>query len=367
MYKIANQIIDAYDDIHADFLTKIAAKRPETYVMTPEEKSTLGDDDYALCCITKEASKVLKFPVDSYDNTYLANEMFPETYYKLQKTAAIKAACMIKKACDHFRIIPNDVVVNVSNHNASFNNNLHYESDEGNFPKIASEVQTKTASDNMKVFADVERICDNYCHAQYVFATPVHVKVASKYFDEKHKEMPVELRHKYAAALQIRAKELGMPSIRGNVEKYASDSYNAMLDGHLASRKRLVDGSAFEAEFGKIASLKKSATPYQFAQVLAAFDKKAGLARHYGSYLTDPYQSTFATSADPTYTWMNKKGSRQLTAQEIESVVNTKTDKIAQYIGKLAAEGMKKDPTAIFDSMPNDVKEIIANIHEGTL
>jgi hypothetical protein len=200
-----------------------------------------------------------------------------------------------------------------------------------------------------------------------VFSTPELVKAASEYFEEKHTKMPLELRHKYAAAIQIRAEELGMPEQKGTIAKYASNAYNAKLAGHMASRRRLVDGSAHEADLNKLAALKESHTPYQFAQLLNAFDKKAGLNGYYGGYLTDPFQSTFAATPENKYHWMSKISSRQLSDSDIEKVISTKFDKIAAYFGKGIADEMKKDPVAVFNSLPNDAKEILGNLSDGVL
>lgn len=374
MFKIANQVIDAYDDIHWSYLEKVASKRPQTNLMMPDEHSKLQDDDFALSFITKESAKLNKFPVNDYDNTWLSNEYFPLTCEKLDKTAAVIAATNIRNACEHFKIEPSDCVKALASEKVASNLYVEpYSRNErdilfGLYPGKDYYMEEKTASkrESLDCFADVDRICDNYTHAQYVFSSPHHIKVGCAWFEEKHEKMPVELRHKYATAVQLRAQEFGLPPCKGAIAKYAGDAYSGQLEGHLASRRRLLDGGPFEAEFGKLASARKDVTPYQFAQLLHAFDKKAGLNRHYGSYLKDPYQATFA-SADPSYSWMSKKSSRTLTAQEIESVVNTKQEKIAEYFGKGVASQLRKDPVAIFDSLPNDAKEIIGNIHDGAL
>jgi len=374
MFKMANQVIDAYDDIHWNHLEKIAEKRPQTNLMMPEEHSKLHDDNFALSFITKEATKLNKFPVNDYDNTWLSNEYFPLTHDKLEKAAAVIAATHIRNACEHFSIEPSDTVKALACEKVASNVYIepHAKNERdilfGLYPGKDYYMTEKNAAprEDMGCFAEVDRICDNYTHAQYVFRSPHHIKVGCAWFDEKHDKMPVELRHKYAAAVQMRAQELGLPPCKGSIAKYAGDAYSGDLEGHMASRRRLLDGGQFTSEFGKIAAAQKSVTPYQFAQLLHAFDKKAGLNKFYGSYLKDPYQSTFASS-DSTYTWMSKKSSRSLTSDEIEKVVNTKNEKIAEYFGRGMATEFRRDPVSIFESLPNDTKEIIANIHDGLL
>lgn len=363
MQKLANQVIDAYDDLFGEHLRKFGHENPGANLLTPEEKSRLSDDDYALCCLTKEGSKLNKFPLCDKDNVWVSNKMFPMTCHKLAESAAAKAAHFIKKACKAYEIEPEPLVEKLA---AESSTNIWVENPKG-------EETVKTASGTrvaMDDFAEVDRIVGNYTHAQQVFSSPMHVKVAAKYFEEKHEKMLLETRHKYAAAVQIRAKELGMPPQTGAVAKYASDHYNAKLDGHLASRRRLLDGQDdLVGELSKLASAKKSYTPYQFAQLLNGFDKKAGLNRYYGGYLENPFNSTFAAAPDPYegYRWQNKTGSRKLTLEEIQKVVKDQNPKIAEYFGKSVAEEMKKDPVVIFESLPDDSKEIIANIADGLL
>ncbi|MGH7194142.1 MAG: hypothetical protein ACREJM_11535, partial [Candidatus Saccharimonadales bacterium] len=69
MLKLANQIIDAYDDVALDGLKKLAQLKPDLYFMTPEERGALPDSAFALSLITKKASKLNKFPINSADNT----------------------------------------------------------------------------------------------------------------------------------------------------------------------------------------------------------------------------------------------------------------------------------------------------------
>jgi len=361
MYKIANQVIDAYDDIHWNYLEKIAKERPETNVMTPDELAKVADEDFAVCFLTKEAQKLRKLPVDCHDNVWLSNRYYEETHHKMAADAARTAAYFIKKACERFNIEPSASVVKLAA-DASPENNLVFHLDTVSPVESVREI-------NLQKFAEVEKIADNYVHAQYVFATPAHVKVACEYFDKKHDKMPLEVRHKYAAAIQLRARELGMPAQTGTVAKYAADSYGADLDAHLSSRRRLLEGSPNYDELAKLASTRKQYTPSQFAQILHGFDKKAGLTQYYGGYITNPYESTFSNQpdVDQGYRWMDKKGSARLTEEEIRRVVKDHNPKIAEYFGKQTAMEMMKDPISIFQSLPDDAKEIFVHFNDGLL
>jgi hypothetical protein len=352
-------MIDAYDDVTLEGVKKLAEINSSIYVMSPEERSRLRDHDFALSIITKKASKLNKFPVNNHDNTWLSNEYFSLNHGRLPKVAAEIAAFNIKTACTKFRVKPSEAVESFSKEAAD--SNVYFE--EGNLKPTSNVVIA-----NLEKIAQVEDVGNNYTHAQYALSTPSHVKVAGQYFEKNASKMPVEVRHKYAAAIQRRAKELGMPVQTGMVQKYASDYYSPMVEGHLASRRQLLQGNEDMVEtLNKIGAAKKGTPPAKFAQVLHAFDKKAGLNKYYGGYLTDPYQATFASEPDPYAGYTCKTASRELTGDEIKKFVVAKYDKIKEYLGKSVADEMKKEPIAIFDSLPKDAKEIMVEIADGTI
>lgn len=361
MFKLANQVLDAYDDVGRTHLRKIAQLNPKIYVMTSDERKQLDDSDFALSVITKKAAKLNKFPVDTHDNAWLSNQYFQETFQRMPKTAQSIAAYHIKQACERFKIEPKPAVVGLAKEASS---NIFYEPDMTNADRTE-----KVASVNLEKFAEVERIGDNYTFAQYVFATPAHVKMAAKYFDEFSDKMPLDTRHKYAAAIQKRAGELGMEKVKGKVVKYASDHYSAHVDAHITSRKSLLEVAEpkYVATLDKIASMKKEMPPVDFAKLLHGFDKRAGLERYYGSYLTNPYEATFANQPDQYAGWRTKIAGMTLTHDQIAKVATEKYAKIKDYFGKDVADCLRKEGVPIFESLPMDAKEVIASMANGEL
>lgn len=179
--------------------------------------------------------------------------------------------------------------------------------------------------------------------------------------------MPLETRHKYAAALQRRAHELGMPVLQGTVVKYASDHYSPMVDAHIRARATLLEGKPdLKSTVEKLGAAKKSLTPSQFAQMLHGFDKQAGLSRYYGAHLTNPFEATFATQPDPYLGYRTKVAGQNVTADDLQRIVNAKYAQIKDYFGPHFADEMRKHPNEVFDSLPRDAKELIVGIAEGT-
>lgn len=362
MFKLSNQVLDVYDDVSKSHLRKLASINSNISVMTMEERNQLPDDDFALSVITKKAAKLNKFPVEAHDNTWLSNQYFAETFNRLPKTAAEIAAYHIKKACERFEIEPTAPVKEMAKEAST---NIYLEEDIPESAKV-----TKTEEVDLTKFAQVQQIGDNYTTAQYTMSTPAHVKIAAHYFDENYKKIPLEYRHKYAAAIQKRAKELGMKARKGKVCKYASDTYNAQLDAHLSMRRSILQAAdpKFSEGLQKMAGMKEKMQPMEFAKLLHEFDKRAGLTKYYDSTLTDPYDATMAEApANPWASYQFKTASRTLSADEIVKVSHKKYAKIKEYFGSSVADSLKKEGIPIFDSLPMDVKETIVHIADGSL
>lgn len=360
MFKLANQVLDAYDDVHRTHLKKLAKLNPQIYLMTSDEHSSLADDDFALSVITKRANKLNKYPVNSHDNTWLSNQYFEETHYRLPKEAATIAAWNIKQACEKFGITALSAVIGLAKEAAS---NVYCEQD---MPATARV--TRTVTPDLSKFAQVQQICDNDTFATYVFATPGHVKLAVRYFEEFCDKMPVEHRHKYAAAIQRRAGDLGMDKQGGRVAKYAGDAYSAHVDAHVRSRMSLLDiaDPTLKVALEKVAATKATSTPMDFAKLLHQFDKYAKLDKYYGGYLTNPYEATFAVRTNPSAIYKSASYGN-LTADMIGKIATEKYAKIKEYFGVSIADTLKKEGAPVFESLPNDAKEIIAGIADGSL
>lgn len=357
MYKLANQILDAHDDVSHIHLKKLAKINPKINLMTDDERNSLSDDDFGLCVITKKASKLNKFPIDSKDSTWLSNQYFNETHYNMPKEAAQIAAGFIKKACSKFGVQPTPAVENMAK---EASNNIYCEGDIPTSAKIERSNEV-----DLSKFAEVSKIGDSYTHAQYVFSTPTHVKLGNAYFDQYSDKMPVIDRHKYAAALQRRAGELGM-KLDGKISKYASNSYGAHLHAHLSSRKTLLNDQKFIDALDKMASMKDSMAPMDFANLLHGFDKRAGLNKYYDGYLVNPFAATFTGQINPKA--MFKSASYgSLTSDAVGKLVNEKYAKIKEYFGSSIADHLKKEGAVAFEALPNDAKEIIAGIADGSL
>lgn len=356
MLKIANQVLDFSDDIDYSILKKFAKKNVNIKLASQEDIASLEDTDFALSVITKKASKLNKFPINDFDNTWLSNEYFERTSLNLPEEAIKIAATMIKSACEKHKIDANPMVVKYA---SDAKDNLYFEQDVLRHTQIVEADFSK--------YAKVKDISDNETYAVYTMPTEDTVKIACDYLKAHEKKIPLEYRHKYAAAIQKRAMALGFTVTDPEIRKYASDGYSADIDGHLSLRKELLSVKAPELvdAITKLASMKNSLTSTEFAQVLHQMDKRAGLDRYYNGYLTDPYQATFNRFVNPNYVKVAK--GKSMTDDDLTKLVTAKYDKVKTYFGKHVADSLKKDGIQAFEALPTDAKEVILGIADGSL
>lgn len=366
MIKLANQVVDFYDDVTKDGLKKIAHLAPGVVALSPDERARLRDDDFALCMITKKAAKLLKYPIESRDSTWLSNQYFNLYHDNLPKTAAAIAARNIKTACARFKVDPTVAVVSLATDDGekvASGSNTCYESSAEPLERRAAYQEV-----SLEKIAQVSEIGENYTAAQYAMPTPAHVKVACRYFETKLDKIPLEQRHKYAAAIQRRAHELGMGQQKGAVVKYAADHYSAHVDSHIQSRATLLETQPAQRDLlSKLAAAKKELPPAKFASALHNFDKQAGLTRYYGSALTNPYEATFAAEPDQYAGYRVKVAGITMTHEDVQALASTKLAKVKEYFGDTIAQEFGKNPVAIFDSLPMDAKEVLARISDGLI
>lgn len=362
MLKLSNQILDIYDDADSSVLEALSKIRPDCYVKTAEERSQLRDHEFALTLITKKASKLNKYPISDADSTWLSDKYFELNHHKLPVEAQIAAAHSLKMACDKFSLTPSACVVKIASSSAKPGSNVYFEKEGALRPTI------HVKSVDMSKLAEIDSICDNESCAQYAMPTPSAVKIACEYFKEHQDKMPVLKRHKYAAAIQKRAHELGMPAQKGAVEKYASDHYSGMVDAHLRARAALVDHKPeLKDMYTKMASAKKQYSPSQFAQILYGIDKQAGLDNYYGAHLQNPFHATFGSEPDMYAGFRYKSASAAvLEGDELKNLATVKYAKVKEYFGDSFAGQFKTHPLEVFDSLPKDAKEVLVGIANGT-
>jgi hypothetical protein len=188
------------------------------------------------------------------------------------------------------------------------------------------------------------------------------VKCASAYFDEYRGSFTPEHRREFCVNLTKRASMLGI-DVSEEVRKYGSDGYAPESELEIAfGTRRLLLADDHLAVLGKLADVRTSMDPEDFAVTLGEFDKMAGLDEHYGSALMDPYLSTFGKEAEEDENMSYVTGNDLVTGKQLTQLAGSQSKEIQDYFGADFADDFRKDPAALFKSLPADQKMVISRL-----
>lgn len=374
-------ILDFYDDSRHELMSKVAMPsemgRVPMNLLTPEQHSSLPDNEFGLIVLTKRASVLRKFPVNDPGNAWLSAQYFQHNHEKLAFPARFIAAKFIKEACDAYGVPSSNLVENyAARAGGDVEGNTFVEGSESSWMlrKLAQrELMDKQASVaevdavmNMPDdhFALVVHNGDGSVIRKYAMPDAAHVKLAANYFDKYAMQLPPEYRHRFARAVQSRAAELDVDINDNNsLSKWASAEWNRHVNAHLEQRKSLLP-QRLDAHgiLDKLASAisEGDTTPEDAAAALQTFDEATGLAKYYDRGLADPYASTMGKNASG---WSAEVGGRTVTEEDLKKAAASK--KLASYFGSSFAEQFAKQPVEVFESLPAPEKEVVAQVASG--
>jgi hypothetical protein len=191
------------------------------------------------------------------------------------------------------------------------------------------------------------------------------VKQAAAYFEEYGRRFSPVDRHEFCLNLTKRASELLIP-VSDTVRKYGSEKYAsaAEFEAAIDSRRQLLSDPSDVNLLDKVASIAPTIAPESFAPVLGAFDESVGLHHYYDSHVMDPYYSTFGFQkvAEESDEWSDVVGNYQITAKELKTFALAQWMRLQKQFGLEFAEEFRKDPIAIYKSLPVDQKKLIIRL-----
>lgn len=361
---LATQTLDFNDDLGLSQLRGLAGGIPE-FVKTAsialrEEASKLENTSFALHALTKEGSRLRRFPVHTPADTWLSAAYFEKNAHKLPYQAARITASHIKAACQEFGLKTNSAVEQFGASEKPISN-LYVE--DADHKKIASP-RTIEAKPRDGVYA---------LPGRYPLFSEDHVKTASRYFGEFFKDFEPADRHNYAANVLGRAEALSVTLPDGELlqlRKVAGTVYGDQVERQLTLRREFAQHRP-EAltNLNKIASVQDKATPDQFAALLEKWDGENEMPKVYGRYLLDPYQATYDTQIEKNagFVFEDEQSGLTMTGPELSKVASEKYDKVKSYFGETLAGSLQKHGQSIFESLPLDAKLVIAQIAKGKL
>jgi hypothetical protein len=359
------QALDLYDDLARVQLRQIAPEAPgfikAASLADASEIAELPTEAFALHALTKEGSRLKKYPIHTPADTWMSCAFFEKNAHKLPKTARTIAATHLKQACVRFGL-PVKAQIQKCASTQTAGTNIYIEETD----------MRKTAS----VLPEIEYRPQQGAYAlngRYPLFSPEHVKQAAAYFTEHFNQFEPSDRHEYAQNVLARAEELRAevdPRHAATLQKVAGQDYGDRLEGQLRIRYAYIDGNVQASErLEKVASLKGHVEPGEFAALLQKWDQETGITRAYGTKVLDAYQSTFdnTMTKQAGYLWEDSQSGLQITGEELTKAASDKYEKIKGYFGETLASSLKKHGSQIFESLPADAKVTIAKIAKGGL
>jgi hypothetical protein len=138
--------------------------------------------------------------------------------------------------------------------------------------------------------------------------------------------------------------------------RYGSLMYAPDIDAHIANRKVNLEKNA-HAMYDALMEKKAELHPEEFADLLAKADIATGINWHWGGPVSDPWFATFGGQPEQQ---IFKVASGEISEEQLlEVAANGALDGV---FDKDLVAGFKKDPVAIFESLPADAKQIIVNL-----
>ena len=358
------QVLDFYDDIGKKQLFDVAASAPgfvkSAQIAQREEVSKLPSDHFAIHILTKEGSRMKKYPTHTAADTWLSCGYFEKNAFKLPTTAAKITATHLKEACQKFGIQPNTSVEKLASSEKP-NSNLYVEDLD----------MRKTASAHRPL--EFHSGADYALNGRYPLFNEGHVKKAASYFSDYYGQFSPKDRHTFATNLMKKAEAMNL-TFDGEetalLRKVAGSDYGNIIESQLTRRMNMVDGDIQATEqLSKVASAMGSLPPEKFAELLHAWDNEHNMSYSRTSHILDAFQSTFdkGFEKEAGYIWEDESSGISLSGSELEKAASEKYDKIKGYFGETLAGSLKKHGSMIFESLPVDAKAVIAKIAKGTL
>lgn len=358
------------------------------HVLTDSELGRLPDDAFALVVPDESGGSIRKFACVDAGNTALSVAYFLHNQDRLSEKQAKTAASKLIEACGWYDLVPPQELSKAA---GLFSMGLTSAVMLPEAKRLAGEakhgVSTTLGSGGVirpqhkhaevvgshvmplqeptnhtrKPKAVIRKTASSALEGRYPLDTYEHVKMASEYFDTYGQSLSPADRREYCTNMVSRADELHV-SVSDVARKYASASYAPAEEFEVAMdcRRALLSREQLPT-FNKLASVAgDSVDPEIFALALAEFDKTAGLDAYYDRDVYDPYFSVFGVEKQAQF--MEVMGSDYVNGPMLERVAASHSAFFTKHFGEDFAEEFRKDPIAIFKSLPMEQKKVISRL-----
>lgn len=187
------------------------------------------------------------------------------------------------------------------------------------------------------------------------------MKKAEVYYGEESIRMQPEIRRQFATKLAAKARATGYP-LSSEILEAGSTTYAA--PGHLKAavemRKIACSPGQPREWLDELFEKRAHLGPGTYAECLRRFDVEQGLDKGWDRVVLDPWASTFGINKTAEVVW--ESGAERVTDEALhELAVNFADDLKDQFTEDFVNE-FQKDPVALFNSMPDPQKKILARM-----
>jgi hypothetical protein len=396
--KTAGVVFDFYDDPTGSLLKKtyptaneLPEKIKEAHILSTEERDVLRDGAFALR-MNNDGQVLRKFACVDAGNTLLSMLYLEQAAEILPEEAVKVAASNLFDFADEFGLQPTEFVKKAASGMARKRDPMSQPmvGDEADWAQRTNLVSIRGGSDSGRVIPTANQMktasikdglleisgqdakpkvkkasAEKLALGRFPLDSYGDVKAAVRYFDEHWTELYPAQRHEFAVKTAARAHELDIQTSE-ILDRYGSTGYAPDIDAHIASRKASAP-QEFKDSYNLLKEKRSSVSPDEFVDLLTQVDKAAGLNWHWGASICDPYMATFGglekSAQVEAWSWQNADGVH-VDAAQLKALAGT--DLIGKNFSADVAEAFKDDPVAIFESMPDNSKTIMAKLaNEG--
>jgi hypothetical protein len=214
---------------------------------------------------------------------------------------------------------------------------------------------------------------------KYPLDSYAQVKTASTYFDVYMRNFTPEMRREYAANLVKRATALDI-AVSANVQKYGASDYAPEAEIKAAFDARRLELQGNEEALELLAGVERITREKMWkeggsvellpaeraAEILAEFDKVAGLNHHYDRSIPDPYYSVFGFEKDANEAWSEVIGNEMVTAEDLQRLAKIGAFSVKTTFGHEFQEKFLKNPVGTFQDLPLDQKKMLMRMANST-
>jgi hypothetical protein len=217
---------------------------------------------------------------------------------------------------------------------------------------------------------------------KYPLDSYVQVKAASAYFDTYLRHMDPTMRREFASNLVKRASALDL-AVSDDARKYGADSFapeseiKAAFDARRLEVADNAEALALLGEVEKVARFRmwKEASaeatqvyaPHQVVELLAEFDKVAGLDHHYDRTIPDPFYSIYGFEKDAQEAdYSEVVGNEMVTAADLHRLARIGAQSVKTTFGLQFQEKFLANPVNVFKGMPLAQKKMMMRMANST-